>query len=150
MLAANLATNNGIDPMLSGAAGGAAAGAASGAAAGFLAGGILLFLIIMLVLQCFTWLGLWTASSKAGYFGLWACLPIVQCFIFALMAGKPVWWGLLFFIPFVNIVIVVIVMWEIVKRFDRGIGTFLGLWFLPFVFWPILGLGSARYNQNPA
>jgi len=122
--------------------------ALSGAAAGFFAGGILIFVCVVFILQIITWAGLWKASSKAGHFGLWACIPLVQCFIFALMAGKPAWWGLLFLVPIVNIVIAVIVTWEIVKRFDRGVGTMLGLWFLPFVFWPVLGFGSAQYNAS--
>ena len=113
-----------------------------------LAGSFLTILLVVFIAHIFIWVGLWTASSKAGHFGLWACLPIVQFFIWSLMGGKPAWWGLLYFIPLVNIVVAIIVSWEIVKRFDRGIGTTLGLWFLPFIFWPIIGLGSAQYNPT--
>jgi len=131
-------TNQGIDP-----------DAVVGAAA---AGAFLLIIFILIgisfVLSVITWIGLWTASSKAGHFGLLACIPIVQAFILSLMAGKPAWWGLLWFVPLVHLIIIPITIHSISVRFDRGLGTTLGLIFLPFIFWPILGLGSAEYNAS--
>jgi uncharacterized membrane protein YoaK (UPF0700 family) len=64
-----------------------------------------------------------------------------------MIAKKPLWWVLLFFVPFVNIIVVVIVLNEISNRFGRGVGTTLGLIFLPFIFWPILGFGDAEYQH---
>jgi len=34
------------------------------------------------------------------------------------------------------------------KKFDKGFLFSTGLTFLPFVFWPILGLGSAEYQKS--
>ena len=125
--------NSGIDP----------AWAAGGAIAG-----IFMFLFFIgAVLQIIAWAGMWTTASKAGQFGLLACIPIVQFFIWAIMAKKEVWWGILCCIPIVNIVIIVIILNEISKNFGRGVGTTLGLMFLPFIFWPILGFGSAGYQS---
>jgi len=108
---------------------------------------VLLFLILIsLGLAVLTWIGEWTAASKAGQFGLLACIPFVQLFIFSIMAGKPPWWGLLLLVPVINLVLIIIVMHGISKRFGCGIGTTLGLIFFPFIFWPILGLGGATYR----
>ena len=63
------------------------------------------------------------------------------------MAKKEPWWGLLCFIPVVNIVFIVIIMNEISKRFGRSVGTTVGLLFLPFIFWPILGFGGSEYQH---
>ena len=109
---------------------------------------VLIIMGIAFILSVIAWIGLWTASSKAGHFGLFACIPIVQGFIWSLMAGKPAWWGLLLFVPIVNLVFLVIIIHNISLRFGRDVGTTLGLIFLPFIFWPILGLGSAQYNPN--
>jgi hypothetical protein len=125
-----------FDPVLTGAAGGA------------IAGGVLLLLAIGIALEVLMAVGLWKVASKAGIFGLWAIIPIVQLFTLARIAGKPAWWGLLCFVPLVNIVIIIIFYIEISKKFGRGVGTTLGLVFLPFIFWPILGLGSAQYNAD--
>jgi len=130
-------TTQGIDP-------------AAAAAVGFAFITLLIIMIVVFILNVIAWIGLWTASSKAGHFGLWACIPIVQFFIWSLMGGKPAWWGLLMLVPVVNIVVLVIIIHNISLRFDRGVGTTLGLMFLPFIFWPILGLGSAQYNANAA
>ena len=67
--------------------------------------------------------------------------------IWSIMAEKPAWWGLLILIPIVNLVIMAIVFYEISVRFGRGIGTTIGLFLLPFIFWPILGFGSAEYHK---
>ena len=48
-------------------------------------------------------------------------------------------------IPIVNIIVGIIVSIDLSKSFGRGIGTALGLIFLPFIFIPILGFGSAQY-----
>jgi len=125
--------------------------AAAGAAAGVVGGGLaFLFLFIILFgifLQLIAWAGMWKTASKTGQFGLLACIPIVQFFIWALMAKKEAWWGILCLIPIVNIVILIIILNEISKRFGRGIGTTLGLFFLPFIFWIILGFGDAEYQD---
>jgi uncharacterized iron-regulated membrane protein len=128
-------TNTTLDPALSGAAG------------GILAGTILVIFCIELICIILMAVGLWLTAQKAGVFGLWAIIPIVQFFAIAKIAGKPLWWGLLCLIPLVNIVIVIIMYVEVSKKFGRGVGTTLGLIFLPFIFWPILGFGSAEYQN---
>ena len=120
---------------------------AAGAVGGAIAGTILFIILICFLLQVIAWAGMWKSASKAGQFGLLACIPIVQLFIWAIMAKKEAWWGLLCLIPVVNIVFFIIIFHEISKQFGRGIGTTLGLIFLPFIFWPILGFGSAQYQQ---
>ena len=133
--------NNGIeiDP--------AAAGAAAGVVAGGLAFFFLFIMMLGLFLQLIAWAGMWKTASKAGQSGLLACIPIVQFFIWAMMAKKEAWWGILCLIPIVNIVIIIIIFNEISKRFGRGLGTTLGLIFFPFIFWIILGFGDAKYQD---
>ncbi|MBT5410099.1 MAG: signal peptidase I [Phycisphaerae bacterium] len=113
-----------------------------------LTGGFLIVLIIAFALQLIAWAGLWKTANKANQVGILACIPVVQIFIFALMAGRPIWWAILCFIPIVNIIIIIIILNNISKRFNRGVGTTLGLIFLPFIFWPILGFGSAQYSAD--
>jgi hypothetical protein len=119
-----------------------------GAAGGAIAGVFLFLIIIGAALQIICWAGIWKTASKAGQPGILACIPIIQFFIAMLVAKKPLWWVLLCFVPIVQFVIGFIVVHEISKRFGRDIGTTLGLIFLPFIFWPILGFGSAEYNAN--
>ena len=120
---------------------------APGAAEFAVVGVLLVIILLSFLLQIIAWAGMWKSASKAGQFGLLACIPIVQLFIWAIMAKKEAWWGLLCLIPVVNIVFFIIIFHEISKQFGRSIGTTLGLVFLPFIFWPILGFGSAQYQE---
>ena len=52
-------------------------------------------------------------------------------------------------IPIVNFIIIIILCIDIAKSFGNGVGFGLGLAILGFIFWPILGFGSAQY-QGPS
>jgi hypothetical protein len=48
-------------------------------------------------------------------------------------------------IPFVNIVFAIWMINLLSKSFGKDVGFTLGLIFLSFIFYPILGFGGARY-----
>jgi len=90
--------------------------------------------------------GMWKVFSKAGQPG-WGCLiPIYNAYLLCKIAGKPGWWVLLMLIPLVNIVIAIMVTIDLAKNFGKGVGFALGLLFLGFIFYPILGFGDAQYR----
>ena len=60
------------------------------------------------------------------------------------------WWILLMFIPLVNIVIAAILTIGIATSFRKGAGFGIGLFFLPFIFYPVLGFGDATYKGAAA
>ena len=91
----------------------------------------------------------WKINTKADKPG-WACLvPIYGTLVTLDIIGKPWWWLLMFFIPVVNIVFAIMMINLLSKSFGKGTGFTLGLIFLPFIFYPILGLGEAKY-EGPA
>ncbi|MGA0334393.1 MAG: DUF5684 domain-containing protein [Kiritimatiellia bacterium] len=86
------------------------------------------------------------AFSKAGKPG-WACIvPIYNLIVILQIAKKPLWWIVLFLIPIANLIAVILVSIEVAKNFGKGAGFGLGLAFLSFIFWPILGFGDAVYQ----
>ena len=90
--------------------------------------------------------GLWKVFVKAGQPG-WGCIiPILNYYFLCKVAGKPGWWVILSFIPIVNIIIGIIVFIGVAEHFGKGVGFALGLIFLPFIFFPILGFGDATYT----
>jgi len=91
----------------------------------------------------------WRIFTKAGEYGWAAIIPIYNTYIILKIAGKPWWWLLLYLIPIVNLIVLIIVYVELAKRFGKGSGFAVGLIFLPFIFFPILGFGAAQY-QPPA
>ena len=89
---------------------------------------------------------MWKTFVKARQPG-WACIvPIYNIYVMTQIAGKPGWFILLFLIPLVNIYAIIVVAHGISVKFGKGVGFTLGLLFLPFIFYPILGFGSSQYQ----
>jgi hypothetical protein len=106
--------------------------------------------VIVLALVVVAIVGLWKTFVKAGQPGWGAIIPIYNLYLLCKVAGRPGWWVLLMFIPLVNIIIAIIVYIDIAKNFGKGLGFGLGLVFLGFIFFPILGFGDARYLGKQA
>jgi hypothetical protein len=88
----------------------------------------------------------WKVFTKAGEPGWAIIVPIYNVIVMLKIAGKPLWWIILLFIPIVNLVIGILVAVAIAERFGKGAGFGVGLALLPFIFYPILGFGSATYS----
>lgn len=120
---------------------------AAGAAAGILGAGcgcvgvIIYFAVILLVI-----IGLWKVFVKAGKPGWGAIVPIYNMILLCEITGRPAWWVVLMLIPLVNIIVVIIVLMDLAKAFGKDAGYGLGLAFLPFIFFPMLGFGAAQYR----
>jgi hypothetical protein len=88
---------------------------------------------------------MWKVFDKAGKPGWAAIIPFYNQWVLMEVAGRPGWWFLLLLIPFVSIVIWIIVSLDVATSFGKGVGFGIGLWLLGFVFYLILGFGSATY-----
>ena len=106
--------------------------------------------VVSLLLSLIFVAGLWKIFSKAGKPGWAAIIPIYNLIVLFEITDKPIWWIVLFFIPFVNFIAVILVYITLAERFGRGGGTVVGLVLLPFIFVPMLGFGSATYQAGPA
>ncbi|WP_316835670.1 DUF5684 domain-containing protein [Pedobacter nutrimenti] len=101
-----------------------------------------LFYLIVLVL---TYAGLWKVFVKAGKPGWAAIIPIYNAIILIEIVGKPTIWILWLLIPCVNFVFGIWLINLLSKSFGKTEGYTVGLIILPFVFYPMLGFGDARY-----
>jgi hypothetical protein len=90
--------------------------------------------------------GMWKTFEKAGKPGWAAIVPIYNIIVMLEIAGKPIWWIILFFLPIVNIIVMILAMIAFAERFGKGAGFGVGLALLGFVFFPILGFGDAQYT----
>jgi len=107
------------------------------------------FLIVMLAFAVIMIASCWKIFTKAGQPGWAAIVPIYNIIVILQIVGKPLWWIVLLLIPLVNIAVAILVYIDLAKSFGKGAGFGIGLVFLGFIFFPILGFGSARY-QGPA
>jgi hypothetical protein len=94
--------------------------------------------------------GMWATFAKAGKPGWAAIIPIYNLIVMLDIINKPIWWIILFLIPCVNFIAAILVAMEMAKVFGKGAGFGLGLAFLPFIFYPILGFGDAKYQGSTA
>jgi hypothetical protein len=94
--------------------------------------------------------GFWKVFEKAGKPGWAAIIPIYNGIVLLEIAGKPLWWIILCFIPCVNLVIVILVGLAVARNFGKSDGFGIGLALLGFIFYPILGFGDARYQGATA
>ncbi|MDB5339261.1 MAG: hypothetical protein JWN70_4880 [Planctomycetaceae bacterium] len=107
--------------------------------------GFYVFMAIYLAIVVLVIVGLWKMFEKAGKPGWAAIVPIYNLVVLLDIVGRPIWWVLLYFIPCVNFIIPIVVAIDLAKSFGKGTGYGLGVAFLPFIFIPMLGFGSARY-----
>ena len=113
----------------------------SGGGAGGAVVGIIYLAVIVLMIA-----SMWKVFAKAGQPGWAAIVPIYNIIVLLKIAGKPVWWVVLFLVPIVSLVIAILIYLGVAKSFGKGGGFAAGLILLPFVFWPMLGFGSAQYQ----
>jgi len=107
---------------------------------GGLCGGIFGIAFAILVIAAY-----WKIFVKAGQPGWASIIPIYNLFVLLKVVGRPWWWLLLMLVPFLNIVIMVIVLNDLSKAFGHGVGFTLGLIFLNVIFFLILGFGGDKY-----
>lgn len=92
---------------------------------------------------------LWRIYEKAGKPGWASLIPVYNIVVLLEIVGKPWWWLLLFLIPVVNVIFAVWMTNLLSKSFGKSEGFTIGLLFLSFIFYPILGFGNAEY-KGPA
>ena len=112
---------------------------------GGLLGGLVSLAIFVLIVA-----GYWRVFEKAGLPGWGSLIPIYNLVLWMRVAGRPGWWVLLLLVPFVNFIVYVLVSYEVALKFGKGIGYAVGLSFLPMIFYPALGFGSAQYHPTLA
>ncbi len=112
-------------------------------------GGLSLF-FITLVLSIVTIIGMWKMFEKAGKPGWASIVPVYNIVVMLEIIKKPTWMVLLFFIPFVNFIVGLIIVFDIAREFGKGILFAIGMILFPFIFYPILGFGKSTYANAPA
>lgn len=110
---------------------------------GLLFGGC--YSLVWLVVAVLVIAGLWKMFQKAGQPGWGAIIPFYNMYLLLQIAGRPGWWLILYFIPLVNIVIVLIVALDVAKAFGKDTIWGIGIWLFPEIFYLVLGFGSAQY-----
>lgn len=110
--------------------------------AGCIGGFVYLAILIVIIA------GMWKVFEKAGQPGWAAIVPFYNLYVLTQIAGREILWFILLLIPLVNFIAGFLVSLDIARKFGQSTLFGVGLFFLPFIFYPMLGFGSAQYNPN--
>lgn len=105
----------------------------------------ILVTLFSLVVTVFYVYCMWRLFEKAGKPGWAALIPIYNTLIQLEIIQRPWWWLLLMFVPLVNFVVAVTVIFDLAKAFGKDTAFGFGILFLAPIFIPILALGNAKY-----
>jgi hypothetical protein len=112
--------------------------------AGAFFGSLVVLLLVVFVFAC-----LWKLFVKAGIEGWKGIIPIYNMYLVVTdIAGLPVLWFILLFVPVVNILAQVYLWFAVAKRFGQGVGFAIGLILLNPIFVAILAFGPAKYDAS--
>jgi len=106
--------------------------------------GALIFLYLAIIVLLIV--SIWNIFIKAGKPGWTSLIPVYNIIVFIEITGKPIWWIFLFVIPIINIIFIIWTLNLFAISFGKNTGFTIGILFLPFIFYPILAFGDAKYN----
>ena len=104
---------------------------------------VLLALVVYLLFSA-PWCPVFAKAGKRWWVAL---LPVINLLVIMRIAGRPVWWVLLLFVPLLGIAVWTVVCLDVADRFGHGVPYTIGLVFLPFFFGVWLGLGPDVYAR---
>jgi hypothetical protein len=92
--------------------------------------------------------GWWTVFRKAGQPSWAALIPLYNIYVLVVgVARLSTLWFILVLIPIFQVIPAILVNVEVARRFGRSEAFGLGLFLLGPIFYPVLGFGSARYQD---
>jgi hypothetical protein len=107
-------------------------------------------MIALVIIGLLNLVSMWIVFDKAGEPGWAVLIPFYNMWVYAKVADQSGWLGLSMCfvggIPYIGWLIGIIIHLYLAigisKTFDRGILFGIGLWFLPFIFFPILAFSD--------
>lgn len=113
--------------------------------AGIVAAFLGAYFLFILIISLISVIGLWKMFEKAGKPGWAAIIPIYNAIVILEITGQPTWWVIMLFIPVVNLIFIIMILNALSNSFGQGVGTTILFLFFPFIGFPMVGFGSAKY-----
>ncbi len=121
-------------------------GSEAGMATGLFAGMMAVVFIPALIMAVLMIVAHWKLFTKAGKPGWAAIVPIYNMVVMMEIISRPWWWILLFCVPFVNFVIAIMVIIDLLKVFGKqGAGWIAFMILLSPIALLVLAFGDSKY-----
>ena len=109
------------------------------------------FFIFLIITSIPVFIGLMKIFNKAGQPSWAAFVPFYNAYIWLKVIEKPIWWFIFILIPFVNIFMLLLMLVETAKTFNKNTLWEQGLAAVaPFVYMPYLGFTEKEKYQTKA
>ena len=96
-------------------------------------------IIILSIVTIFYIISWYLVFEKSGRKGWLALIPIVNILIYLKISNKLLWWIILLFIPFVNIIVLFLVARSFTRKFgDNSFWSAISLMIASFIYIPAL------------
>lgn len=99
-----------------------------------------IYMILTVVFFILSVAGLWGVFEKAGEKGWKVLVPFYNWYIWLQIIKKPLWWYIFLLVPFINVFVLLLMVVEVLKCFNKHgiLDQALGVLF-PFAYLPYLG-----------
>lgn len=130
-------------------------GTTSSNPSGGVATGIIIGIYVVIMIMCIILIiAQWKMYKKGNKPGWAALVPVYDQIVQCQMVGVSPWWILISMIPIVGsiaaIYFMILLSISTARAFGKSDGFGIGLMFLPFIFYPIIGIGNAQFiGMNP-
>ncbi len=105
---------------------------------------------IMAIVSILMIVCMWVIFRKAGKKGWEAIIPVYNIIVLLEITRLPIWYIVLYLIPFANIYAMFKVNIELAHRFGKSTGFGVASVFFSIICMPILAFGKAQYDSNQA
>ena len=107
---------------------------------------LVVFALVFVLLGILFLVGAWKMYKKAGKPGWAAIVPIYNVLVLCEIIGRPWWWLVLMFVPFISLIVSAIMAIDQAKAFGKSTAFgIVAMWLFPVVGTLMLGFGSAQY-----
>ncbi len=110
--------------------------------------GLTITWFIVMLACIFLLVCMYKVFKKAGRKGWEALIPIYNFIVIIQITELPMWYVLLYFIPFANIYAMFKTYIEFAHKFGKSTGFGVAMVLFPYVCLPMLAFGNAQYQGN--
>lgn len=107
---------------------------------------IICILIFGLIITGISLISMAIVFKKANKPWWSALIPIYNFIVLLELATMPTWCIIILFVPFANIIVLIIASMNLAVAFNKKNYFGIGLFFLPFIFYPLLAFGKSEYQ----
>ncbi|NLC48676.1 MAG: hypothetical protein GX758_04890 [Tenericutes bacterium] len=107
---------------------------------------LIFVLLITFIMSAILMIGGSKLFKRANKNPITAYYPVLNLFTLLEIAEMSTFFGMLFFLPVINIFVISLMSFKVGKQFKCSTSYKLGLVFLPFIFYPSLSFSDKKYK----